>query len=225
MSNSAAAMDLLKKVQLLQFFDMAGLVESIAEVNESIYRLSQATLEKNRTSMRLTSSDQGLGCIVLVEGLAPTLTATQRRSGIVQANALLAGLTRSIIQLSQLSVQPLVLISVSVDVRLPGQSGNETTSPQRDGQGTRLDSAFAGPNGEEYRLICGSASLFRTLETSLDRLIHISDALGRVQVRQRHQYLPREYVIEVIKDRIGNTTGLWSTWKEQRSGPRPARQR
>ncbi|KAK5046964.1 hypothetical protein LTR84_007318 [Exophiala bonariae] len=213
MSDSAAAIDLLKKVQLLQFFDLAGLVESIGEVNESVYQLSQAMPGSHRAFASSSSTDQDLRTIVLIEGLAPTLTAAQRRSGIVWVHALLAGLIRSITQLSQLTARPLVLISVFVGVQLAGQPGNEIKSLERDGQGIPLESAFSGPNGEEYRLLCGSASLSRALEASLDRLIHVGDALGRVPARQRHQRFPGQYVVEVIKDRIGSTSGLWTTWK------------
>lgn len=212
-------MDLLKKVQLLQFFDLAGLVESIAEVNESIYQLSQTTSQRKQTSTSAINSNTDLQCMVLVEGLAPTLSVAQRRSGIVQANALLAGLTRSITQLSKLSAQPLVLISVPIEVHATriAEGDRETSSPKRDGQGMLLDSAFSGPNGERYRLACGSLTLSRTLEASLDRLVHVHDAVGRAPVPKRHRQLLYKYAIEVIKDRIGSMTGMWSTWQVQKS--------
>lgn len=219
MSNTAAAMDLLKKVQLLQFFDLAGLVESIAEVNESIYRLSQATSQGKQTTTSAINSKTDLQCIVLVEGLAPTLSVAQRRSGLVQANAVLAGLTRSITQLSKLSALPLVLIGVPIEVhptRIAEVDG-ELSFPRRDSQGMPLESAFSGPNGERYRLTCGSVTLSRTLEASLDRLVHVHDAVGRAPVRKRHRQLSNQYAIEVIKDRIGSMTGLWSTWQVQKS--------
>jgi hypothetical protein len=214
-SSSAAAVDLLKKVQLLQFFDLAGLVESIAEVHESIYQFSQVGFQGNPPA-RPIEPDQDLQYVVFIEGLAPTLSASQRRSGLLQANALLAGLTRCITQLSKLSGRPLVLMSVPVDVRSWDDAGqSEATSQQRDGQGLQLNSAFSGPHGERYRLSCGSATLSQTLEGSLDRLVHVHDALGRAQIPQRDQQMPRQCVIEVIKDRVGNMTGLWSTWQIQ----------
>lgn len=216
-SNSAAAVDLLKKVQLLQFFDLAGLVESIVEVNESIYQLSQVATQRNPPASPI-EPDQELQYMVFIEGLAPTLSAAQRRSGLLQANALLYGLTRSITQLSRLSGQPLVLMSVPIDVRSWDDNGqSETTFLQRDGQSLQLDSAFSGPDGESFRLTCGSATLSQTLEGSLDRLVHVHDAVGRVPTRQRDLQLPRQCVIEVIKDRVGNMTGIWSTWQIQTS--------
>ena len=208
-------MDLLKKVQLLQFFDLAGLVESITEVSESIYQLSKVGLEGNPPA-RPIDPDQALQYMVFIEGIAPALSAAQRRSGLLQANAVLAGLTRCITQLSKLSGRPLVLMSVPIDVRSWDDAGqSEATSQQRDGQGLQLDSAFSGPYGERYRLICGSATLSQTLEGSLDRLVHVHNALGRAPTRQRDRQLPRQRVIEVIKDRVGNLTGLWSIWQVQ----------
>lgn len=216
MSNSAAAVDLLKKVQLLQFFDLAGLVESITEVSESIYQLTQVGSQRNQMPPKATNAHQEPQHVVLIEGLASTLSATQRRSGFVQANALLAGLTRSITQLSKLSGRPLVLISVPIDVRTGSEPGQtETTHLQRDGQGLPLESAFSGRNWESYTLVCGSMILSQTLARSLDQLVHVHDAFGRAQSRRKDPKLPIDCVIEVMKDRVGNLTGLWAPWQSQ----------
>ncbi|KEF57898.1 uncharacterized protein A1O9_05820, partial [Exophiala aquamarina CBS 119918] len=214
LSSSAAAVDLLKKVQLLQFFDMAGLVESIAEVNESIYQLSQVDFRRDQMPPNSLKVHHEPQYVVLIEGLASTLSATQRRSGLVQANALLAGLTRSITQLSKLPGRPLVLISVPIDVRNGRETGQTgETYHQRKGQGLQLESAFSGPNWESYTLACGSMILSQTLAGSLDQLIHIHDALRRATSRRPDTRLPIQCVIEVMKDRVGNLTGVWAPWQ------------
>jgi len=202
------------KVQLLQYFDLAGLVESIAEVSESIYQFPQVDSLRDQTTPKTINAHQDPEHVVLIEGLASTLSATQRRSGLVQANALLASLTRSIAQLSKLARRPLVLISIPIDVRTRRENGQtETTYLQRAGQGLQLESAFSGQDGESYTLACGSMLLSQTLAESLDRLVHVHDAFGRAPSRRRHPNLPAQCVTEVMKDRVGNLAGLWAVWQ------------
>jgi hypothetical protein len=200
----SAATQVLQDVKLLQYFDLAGLVEAVAEVNEAIYRQSQQPRDPNAAGE--------VENLVLIQGIGPTMSATHRRSGFVQANALLAGLTRNVVQLSRTfgGVMVLVDVPVAVDTTV---SGGQPSGLSTSTVGTELESAFSGPAGEALRLALGNESLSQILEAALDRMVAVHDGLGRLRTKPLHQ---QERVVEVVKDRLGDLTGLWATWTSDR---------
>ena len=211
MSNSAAAIELLKPVRLLQYFDLAGLVESVAEVSEHVYQASQSQGVQPGQGTSISSAKS----TILVQGIGPTASATHRRSGLVQANALLAGLLRNITQLSRSSNDVPVLLEIPVEIEAAPdwQLQDQDNTKMKALRSTELVSAFLGPTGETLRLSCGHETLSRTLEAGLDCVIVIHDGLGRTTDDDKRKG-SRQQVVEVVKDKSGDLTGLWDIWKE-----------
>jgi hypothetical protein len=195
LSDSQLAIDLLRSIQLLQYFDLAGLAESVAEVSDKIYQASQGPSAATNRSRN----------IVLLQGIAETVTTTLRRSGLVQANALLSTLMRNITQLSGMFTGSLVLVDIELDV-----SDNSEKRGKLPGRGVDLESAFSGANRESLRLISGHETLARTMEAGLDCVVAAHDGVGRAP-KQADRI---DRIVEVIKDRSGVLTGLWDIWKE-----------
>ncbi|OAP58102.1 hypothetical protein AYL99_07192 [Fonsecaea erecta] len=210
-SDSQAAIELLKPVRLLQYFDLAGLAESLAEISQDLFRRSHATHEPVTADVGRCTLPKD---IVLIQGLGQTVSATHRRSGLVQSNALLGNLMRNITQISRISRDVLVLVDVALEAGVAhGPQSHQDAARARRMHGTiQLESVFAGSNGETLRLYCGHESLARTLEANLDRIVVAHDGFGRVQERGRLNR-PGEQVIEVVKDRMGDLIGLWGIWK------------
>ncbi|KIW73987.1 hypothetical protein PV04_02060 [Phialophora macrospora] len=210
-SNSHAAVELLKPVRLLQYFDLAGIVESVAEVNENVYRNSQNHAGRHQTGAGVTGQVHN---IVLIQGIGPTVYATYRRSNLLQANALLAGLGRNITQLSRLSSDILVMVEFLVDIEeADDRQQNQGAIRPRTARSMVLDSAFSGSMGETLRLASCHETLSKTLDASLDRVVVVHDGLGRITSSMSRKG-PQDQVVEVIKDRSGNLAGLWDVWKE-----------
>ncbi|KAJ9626757.1 hypothetical protein H2204_009902 [Knufia peltigerae] len=210
LSDSATAMELLKGVQLLQYFDFAGLVEAVGEVSEAMYGKIQSSKKPAPNATQEAASTQTHD-IVLLQGLSPTVTATYRRSGLVHANALLAALMRSIVQLSRPAVNALVLVDVPIGFDGPGSLNANLDLTHKSSHGVVLGSAFCGPTGENLSLVCGHETLSRTLESGFDCIVIVHDGFGRVKQRSRHSK-QSQCIIETVKDRVGDTTGLWAIW-------------
>lgn len=183
---------------------MAGLVESVAEVSQAIYQAPRPT---NAPASEIRH-------LVLIQGLGSTLSATQRRNGSIQANALLAGLLRSLTQLSRQPRDVLVLVEAPLDIHPGGnksRSKNSTTS-FREYTGVEISSAFSGPAGETLRLVTGSSLVSCTLEYSFDCLVLVHDAFGRLQQHISNSKLQPPAIVEVSRDRLGEMTGIWTIW-------------
>ncbi|EXJ63713.1 hypothetical protein A1O7_00048 [Cladophialophora yegresii CBS 114405] len=207
-SDSQAAIELLKPVRLLQYFDLAGIAESVAEVSDSLYRDSQKHERQCRTGH--------VHNLVLVQGIGPTVFATYRRSNLLQANALLASLCRNITQLSRSLGDILVMVEFLVEVEeADNMQQKQDAVRTRTARSMVLDSAFLGPRGETLRLASCHESLSRTLAASWDSVVAVHDGLGRITDNKSSEEY-RDQVVEVIKDRSGNLTGLWDVWKEAR---------
>lgn len=200
-------MELLKSVRLLQYFDLAGLAESVAEVSESVYRESQTHTEQSQHGNGVNSKT---ATHVLIQGVGTTISATSRHSGLTQANALLAALGRNVTQLSRSSGNVLILLEIPIEVDSARQQDATWTKTARS---MELESAFTGSASENLRLACGHETLSRTLEAGLDSLVVVHDGLGRAADDKKRKQ-GREQVVEVIKDGSGNLTGLWDVWKE-----------
>ena len=204
LTNSASAIDLLSNVQVLQYFDMAGLVESVAEISQAIY---QDTRPRSTTANAIRH-------LVLIQGIGSALSATQRRNGSVHANALLAGLLRSLTQLSRQPRGVLVLVEATLDVHSGENKSRhkDTPIPFREYAGVEISSAFSGPSGETLRLVTGSSIVSRTLECSFDCLLVVHGAFGRLQLPLGSTKLQSSAIVEVSSDRLGEMTGAWTIW-------------
>ncbi len=209
-ADSQAASKLLKHVQSLQYFTLIGLGQSVSEVSDQVYQRTQQTRELQEEDKSENNGDQIMD-VVWIRGLEERMTATYRRSGLVHANAVLAHVTRRIVQLSRMSADVLVLVDVPVVFDSVKEDKVSLDASRSFARAMKLESAFAGPNGEHLRLICGNELLSRTFEAALDCLIAVHDGLGRVKDRTKQ---PRKGVqlVEVLKDRLGDTTGLWAVW-------------
>lgn len=206
LSDSVAAVDLLKHVHLLQYFDFAGLAESVTEVSGGIFRRTQDGSKSD--------SVHAVSDIVLIQGLGLAISTVHRRSGLVQANALLAGLVRNIIQLSRVSRDVLVLVEAAVEVGLPegGEARQRGATPKRYLTGIGLDSAFASPICECLRLVCGSETLSRTLDVAFDTMVVVHDGFGRACDAARYRKTSARQIVEVVKDRVGDEASYWGLW-------------
>jgi hypothetical protein len=203
-SDSQAALDLLRSVRLLQYFDLAGLAESVAEVSEQVYRASQIPDATKSGSAE---------AFVVIQGIGTTVSAAHRRSGLVQANALLAGLTRNIAQLSRSSPAIPVIVEIPIEIEdVSDEQRHQDGVKSRVTKGMDLESAFLGSTGETLRLSSGHQTLSRTLEAGLDCLVVVHDGLGRM-IDSKSRQKPSARVVEAIKDRSGDLTGLWDIWK------------
>ncbi|KIX01968.1 uncharacterized protein Z518_07907 [Rhinocladiella mackenziei CBS 650.93] len=211
--DSQVAIELLKHVRLLQYFDLSGLSESVAEVSEWIHRRAEKGPDWELPVPSVGDRDN-LRDIVLIQGVGQTVSATHRRSGFVQANALLATLTRSISQLSRMSGDVLVLLDAPIEVGT-ARDGNSHQKPSKFktyAVGLVLESAFSNHSGESLWLACGNEGLSRTLEASFDCLVAVHDGWGRANDTSRGQEEQQNHVVEVVKDRVGDMTGLWAVW-------------
>jgi hypothetical protein len=144
-----SAVQYLERVQVLQYFDFAGLTESVAEVS--------ARLFDGRTSATSQKT------VLYIEGLGTMIEGTQRRSGLVQSVALLSSLLRSLTHLSR--THPCLL--TVVDLRF----GNDPKGEDA------IQSTFATATGSDMRMQ-PEGTLGRTIEAALDVLVLVHDARG-----------------------------------------------
>lgn len=208
-------MALLEKVQLLQYFDLAGLLEGVSEVNDNIYQNSQTIPRPDfQRPGHETQRSHDIHHIVLIQGAVPILSATQRRNGLVQTNALLAGLIRNLTQLSRLPGGILVLVEVPLEIHR-GVSDPKSKDHAKSARGqydVEIYSAFSGPNGEDLRLSGGNSIVSQTLVNSFDCLVLVHDAFSRGGYSTGERNGKSNMIVEVGKDRVGNMTGLWAEW-------------
>jgi len=208
LSDSATAIEMLKNVRLLQYFDLAGLAESLSEVSEAIYRRTQ---QENDSTTKVATIN--LKDLVLIQGIEPTILTINRRSGFAQANALLAGLVRNIVHLSRVSSAALILVDTEVEA---GSHTEALTRQYIDSEtlsaGLELDTAFSSSTGQTLRLVCGSGTLPRTLATAFDCIVIVHNGFGRLPDRASRPEGTQEHIVEVVKDRVGPMVGLWGVW-------------
>ena len=138
---------LLDTVQIMQYFDVAGLAESISEVSSCLHDL-KSVLSMDSSPLKRH--------ILLVDGLCPALESMQRRGGLVQANALAASVLRSITHLSRSHSSLLVLLNL--------ESSTDTRA------GEELTSAFSSP-GKDICGISPGGTLQRTLLAGIDTVV------------------------------------------------------
>lgn len=151
--SETARIQLLNTVQLMPYFDFAGLSESLSEVACRLHDLQNSTR---------TESPQLKRHVLFIDGLCPVLESTQRRSGPVQANALAASLLRSVIHLSR--SHPVVLVLFNLEARWEARGGEE------------LRSAFSSPQNN----CCGirpGGMLQNTLLAGIDTVVLLHNML------------------------------------------------
>jgi hypothetical protein len=183
-------LQLLNTVQIMQYFDVAGLAESISEVSSRLH-------DQNSRSETLSTSHgkdpwRMKRQILLLDGLCPALESTQRRSGLVQANALAASLVRSVAHLSR--SYPLLLVLFLLEASRDVRSGDELTS------------AFSSLGNS----ICGispGGMLGRTLLAGIDTVILLHDTVDA-------GLNDGDLIAEVVKDRVGASLGQWGIWAQ-----------
>jgi hypothetical protein len=173
-----SAVQCLQSVQVLQYFDFVGLTESVAEVSARLFHMSTAA-----TSQKT---------VLYIEGLATMIEGTQRRSGLVQADALLSSLLRSLTHLSR--THPCLLTIVGL------QLGKDSKGDDA------IQFAFAGATVSDLRMQPGGA-LGRTMEAALDVLVVVHDAHDAATTGSS--------IVEVVKDRVGDALGEWAVWKNK----------
>ena len=193
-----APLQLLDRVSILQYLDIAGLSESIAEVSSAL-----DSNPKDDSTNPLSSHP----IIILISALHSSLSSVQRRHGLVQACALGAGLLRSLAHLAAAARSALVLLSLE---------GNGGAREWEGGLG--LGSAFArkGRGGSGIGTGTGAGTwavpgggggaLGKVIMDGVDTAVLVrNDGLegGGGQV-----------VVEVVKDRTGGGLGCWAVWKE-----------
>ena len=128
--------------------------------------------------------------ILYLEGLGIAIENLQRRSGMVQANAMLSSLLRTLVHLSR--TYPCLLILLQLDLR---------KDSKRD---EAIRSAFTSATASEIKHQPGGA-LGRTLEGALDVMVVVHDGYGTTT--------DGAMIVEVVKDRAGNSLHQWAIWK------------
>ena len=171
---SPSAVQLLGEAQLLQYFDFAGLAESVEEVSSRLF-LATTSLQKR---------------ILYIEGLGTIIESAQRRSGIVQANALLASLLRSLTHLSR--TYPYLLVLLELELRLDSKVDDA------------VQSAFASGTGSDMTVEPRGA-LGRSLDGAVDVMVLVHTPHGTA--------IDGSTIVEVVKDRMGDGVGEWAVWK------------
>jgi hypothetical protein len=172
---------LLDTVQLMPYFDFVGLSESFSEVSARLHDLRNGARKDSSLLKRH---------ILLVDGLCPALESAQRRSGLVQANALAASFLRSITHLSRSHPSLLILLKLVASQDARG--------------GEQLISAFSSP-GKSFCGVSPGGMLENTLLAGTDTVVLLHDT---VYAGLRDGDL----ILEVVKDRVGTSLGQWVVW-------------
>jgi hypothetical protein len=179
---------LLDTIHIMQYLDFAGLAECFSEVSTCLHNLNSGSATLSTSHGR--ASPQIQRQVLLVDGLCPALESTQRRSGLVQANALSASLLQSITHFSRSYPWLLVLFSLEA-------SGHARGSEE-------LTSAFSSP-GKSFCGVSPGGMLQRTLLAGIDTVVLVHDRLDA-------GLKDGDLVVEVVKDRVGASLGQWVVW-------------
>jgi hypothetical protein len=179
--SETARTKLLNSVQLMPYFDFVGLSESLSEVAR---RLDD--LHKNRVAKSL----QWKRHVVFIDGLCPALDSIQRRSGLVQANALAASLLRSAACLSKSHPYVLVLFHLEPSWGMRG--------------GEELKSAFSSLQNSFRRVSLGGKA-HDTILAGMDTIVWLHDTVDA-------GFENGGQIVEVVKDRTDAHLGHWATW-------------
>jgi len=190
---AATAKSLLTRISLLQYLDMAGLSEALAEIRPSPSAQHTNTNTKGKT-------------VLLVQGLTATVNATLRRSGVVTSAALAAGVVGAIRDV----VRGGTCIGL-VEVEAGWTAARDASAS------SAVATAFAAGSG---RVLSGtglvSAALWRVVLAGMDVVVVVHDADGRVDGRGDGK---RVGIVEVGRDeRVdhageASALGAWAVWE------------
>ena len=189
-SVASASLRLLETVQILRYFDVAGLTESLSEVDARLHPIQCASDACPGTAGRSRTRT-----ILYIDGLGPALESVQRRSGSVQANALAVSLLRSITHLSRL--HSALLVVLNLPTKQDGRGDDEVTS------------AFS----QTGRSACGQSlsrggMLGRMIADGVDTMVLVHGAVDPSASDGDH-------IVEVVKDRVGGCLGAWAVWRDK----------
>ncbi|KAK5072039.1 hypothetical protein LTR51_006523 [Lithohypha guttulata] len=199
---------LLNTVSIMPYLDAAGLLESLSEVSSI---LNSQARQPRRT-------------IISIQGTTQTINHLQRRSGLVQAAALLSSAMYTLRNITRAS-RGLCLAVVEVDVSWgnptavastanPAVNVSMNTAPSPSNvplvKVSPLQTAFSSSTGKVLRIDLSNA-LTRVVEGEVDVFLVVHDADGKIDVRREERR-----ILEVVKDeRLGvgeRTFGRWCIW-------------
>lgn len=236
LAKSSLPPSLLDSVSLLQYFDFAGLADAVGEVSVTFFTYDQPL--RRHSSQQPNSSTansplRGTNSILILDGLIPTLSTLNRRSGPVATNALLTSLLRSLTHLSRgkpdtCTGEALLILVLLEPGFLDGLPGSGSGSGGK-GEEMSAFSMYATGRQEERRRgktkqqqhgdydVAGGcqAGLGRTdsLATAMGVLASGLDSLVLVHAAAAAAAEGRD-VVEVLSDRLGNMTGRWAVRDE-----------
>lgn len=196
---------LLDSISLLQYLDISGLLESLAEVSSS---LSESPPQRR---------------IVLLQGLTATLATMQRRHGTVQAAAMVTSVGQALRALKRVT-GGLCLCLIELDIIRKGSgekdgedvyAGSEKSREKVSGT---LQTAFTAKEAGEMRIDIHPV-LRGLVERTMDTIIVVHDAAGKTEGKTK--------VVEVVRDeRMGEgfensiageevrtSLGRWAVWR------------
>ncbi|KAL1965383.1 hypothetical protein VTN77DRAFT_5820 [Rasamsonia byssochlamydoides] len=227
------AITLLDAVQLLAVYDFPSAVQAISQVSDALHRLQQERRQQQQQRQQeqqgevleedaaRSSKERGDGPILLiVEGLDTLTESVIRTSNPLRGSALLMPALRTLTHLSRTYASFLSVMLVntlglggaaahskgpstdSAGGSLAGPLPSAGPSPSADGGLYSIFSRSSGPSGS---LASSSSSLLptllsRTLDQGIDTHLLLSSVKGRP-------------VVEVIKDRTGDSVGKWCVWE------------
>lgn len=149
------------------------------------------------------------GSILLVQGLSTVLNSVQRRSGIVQACAILSNLLGTIKHLSRIQHELIVFVEVDVTTESP-------IAGERDLEAGQLDTAFSSATGAAMGVVPGGA-VGSVIDRGIDVMVCVHDGFakttGDAKGKNRDSgHRARTRIVEVVKDTTGGRLGDWCMW-------------
>lgn len=193
-------------VQLFPVYDFTGAVQAIGSVSAEIQSLHESREERSQPAAKSTddANYRPQPVIFLIAGLDALADGVVRASSPLKGAALLSSSLRALTQTSRRqrhASHPLrvVLVNTNGLGSIPNSAVQPDPSAATDhdhAEGIHSSFRVTGAGGPAVLL---SNLLMRVLDQGLDTHVLLS------HVRQA-------WVVEVIKDRIGESVGRWSIW-------------
>lgn len=217
------AISLLDNVQLLPVYDFTGALQAIGSVSAEIQRLHDTRQElysyqpaAKTTSTTTDDTDdilqqhqqQQQSAIFLVVGLDTLAQGVVRASSPLKGAALLSSALRALTQISRRHASypypvRVILINTNGLGSNPNSVGQTDLSSAGADHAEGIHSAFRGTGGGGgTSAVLLPSLLMRVLDQGLDTHLLLS------QIRQT-------WVVEVVKDRLGESVGKWCIWQRK----------
>ncbi|KAH8426891.1 uncharacterized protein LDX57_004617 [Aspergillus melleus] len=195
------AITCLDSVQLFPVYDVAAAVQAISEVSNLLDR-SREERARTQNSEQLSEPNDA-SVLLIVAGLDTLAEAAVRASNTLRGAAILTTALRSLTHLSR--VHSSVLSVMLVNTNGLGSFGTSANAPnhtqqsksRRDHQDDGIHSIF---HTSESPLL--PSLLMRTLDQGIDTHLLLSMTTTAT-------------VVEVIKDRVGESVGKWCIWDKR----------